>query len=143
MRFRVGFTLSVALLFAQGCVSPQDPMGHRDALKDAQKRYTDLIRWHDTDRAAEYVDPELREKFLAHAADLETLEISDYELGQIEYADDDTTAHVQVTYRGYSLTQFVERKIHVTQEWHRISGNDWRVHPDIDTVVAQLRGTPR
>jgi hypothetical protein len=143
MRFRCALALSVALLLAQGCVSPHDPMGHRDALKDAQKHYTNLIRWGDAHRAVEFVDPDLRDKFLAHAADLEDVAISDVEIGEIEYADEDTTAHVDVTYRGYSLSQFVERKIHVTQEWHRISGNDWRVHPDIDTVVAQLRGTPR
>jgi hypothetical protein len=143
MLHRVGLALSLTLLLSQGCVSPKDPMGHRDALKDAQKHYTNLIRWGDAEHAAEFVDPELRDKFLAHAEDLETLSISDYEVGEIEYADDDTTARVQVTYRGYSLTQFVERKVRVTQEWRRVSGNDWRVHPDIDAVVAQIRGTPR
>jgi hypothetical protein len=142
MRIRCALALSLALLLAQGCMSPRDPMGHRDALKDAQKRYTNLIRWRDAERAVEFVDPELRDKFLANAAELENLEISDYELGEIQYADDDTTARIEVTYRGYSLNQFVERKVRVIQEWHRVSGNDWRVHPDIDAVVAQLRGTP-
>jgi hypothetical protein len=131
------------LLLAAGCVSPSDPLGRRDALEDAQKRYTDLIRWGDAERAVKFVDPELREQFLAHAGDLESLAISDYDVGEITYGDDDRTAKVDVTYRGFSLKQLVERKVHVTQEWHRVDGNDWLVRPELEDVVAQLKGTPR
>ena len=128
------------LLLAAGCISPSDPLGHRDALEDAQKRYTNFIRWRDAAKAVQFVDADLRPKFLAQAAALETLEISDYEVGEIEYDDEENTARVEVTYRGYSLAHLIERKIHVTQEWRRSGNNDWRVRPDLDAVVAQLRG---
>jgi hypothetical protein len=133
----------LALLFALGCASASDPLGHRDALEVAQKRYTNLIRWRDAERAVQFVDPSLRDQFLAHAGELENLEISDYELGEIEYDEDGKTARVEVTYRGYALNQLIERKVRVTQEWHRASGNDWLVRPDLEAVVAQLRGAPR
>ena len=137
MRIRLVLCL---LLLTAGCIKPTDPLGHRDALTDAQKRYTNFIRWRDAEKAVQFVDPELQPKFLAHAAELENLEISDYEVGEIEYDDGEKTARVEVTYRGYSLTQLIERKIRVTQEWHRMGTNDWRVRPDLDAVVAQLRG---
>jgi hypothetical protein len=128
---------------ATGCMTViEDPLGHREALEDAQKRYTDLIRWRDAEKAAIYVDPELRKEFLAQAEVLETLEISDYEIGDLEFGEDDETATIDVTYRGYSLSHLIERKIRVTQEWHRDEDNTWLVSPDLDDVVAKLRGVP-
>jgi hypothetical protein len=137
MRIRLALCL---LLLATGCIKPNDPLGHRDALTDAQKRYTNFIRWRDAEKAVQFVDPELRKNFLAHAAELEDLEISDYEVGEIEYDEGEKKASVEVTYRGYSLSHLIERKIRVTQEWHRLGSNDWRVRPDLEAVVAQLRG---
>lgn len=137
---RVRWFALFALLLATSCVSPRDPLGHRDALSDAQKRYTNFIRWRDAEKAVQFVEPELRKEFLSHASALELLEISDWEVGEIDYDEDDLTARVEVTYRGYSLAHLVERKIRVTQEWHRSGANDWRVRPDLETVVAQLRG---
>ena len=135
---------ALAVAGSTGCMTALgDPLGHRDALAESQKRYTDLIRWRDAERAAIYVDPELREAFLAHAKELETLEISDYELGETEFGEDDETAKIDVTYRGYSLSHLIERKVRVTQEWHRDEGNTWLVRPDLEDVVAELRGLPR
>jgi hypothetical protein len=139
MRARLVLT-AAWLALAAGCVSPSDPLDHRGALEDAQKRYTNMIRWRDAAKAVQFVEPSLRDQFLAHAGELESLEISDYDLGEIVYGDDDKSATVEVTYRGYSLSHLVERTIHVTQKWSRESGNDWHVSPDLETVVAQLRG---
>ena len=126
-----------------GCMTViEDPLGHRKDLEDVQKKYTDLIRWRDAEKAAIYVDPEMRNAFLAQAEELETLEISDYELGELEFGEGDETATIDVTYRGYSLSHLIERKIRVTQEWHRDDGNAWLVRPDLDDVVAKLRGVP-
>jgi len=142
---RTLFVLLAALLGLglAGCMTVTDPLGHRDALEDAQKRYTDLIRWRDAERAAIFVDPELRKDFLEQAEELENLEISDYELGDLEFGDGDETAKIDVTYRGYSLSHLIERKIRVTQEWHRNDENTWLVRPDLEDVVAKLRGEPR
>jgi hypothetical protein len=133
------FAASICLASA-GCISVADPLGHRDALEEAQKRYTDLIRWRDAERAAVFVEPELRKKFLEYAEALETLVISDYELGDLEFGEDDKTATISVTYRGYSLSHLIERKIRVTQEWHRNEEDSWLVRPDLEDVVAKLRG---
>jgi hypothetical protein len=142
MRSALLLLAGVVVLGTSGCMSVADPLGHRNALEDAQKRYTDLIRWRDAERAAIFVDPELRKEFLEHAKALETLEISDYELGDLEFGDGDETAKVDVTYRGYSLSHLIERKVRVTQEWHRNEGNTWLVRPDLEDVVAELRGLP-
>lgn len=143
MRSALLLLATVVVLGASGCMSVVDPLGHRDALEDAQKRYTDLIRWRDAERAAVFVDPELRKDFLEQAKALETLEISDYELGDLEFGQGDETAKIDVTYRGYSLSHLIERKVRVTQEWHRDEGNHWLVRPDLQDVVAELRGLPQ
>jgi hypothetical protein len=143
MRNLLFLLTAVCAFAATGCMTViEDPLGHREALEDAQKRYTDLIRWRDAEKAAIYVDPELRKEFLDQADELETLEISDYELGDLEFGEDDETATIEVTYRGFSLTHLVERKIRVTQKWHRDDDNAWLVRPDLDDVVAKLRGVP-
>jgi len=143
MGMRLGVRLGLAAtLLALGCISPDDPLGRRDALEEAQKRYTNMIRWGDAAKAVQFVEPSAREKFLANADALKKLAISDYELGEIKYDDDGATAHVEVTYRGYALAQLVEREIKVTQEWKREGGDDWRVQPDLDNVIAQLNGLP-
>jgi len=139
MRFA---TALLALVFAFGCATAKDPLDHRGALKDTQKRYINFIRWHDAERAAVFVVPTKRAAFLAAAKELETLEISDYELGEVEYGAQDMTASIDVMYRGYSLTHLIEHKVHVTQKWQRDEANDWKVDPDLENVVAQLRGEP-
>jgi hypothetical protein len=131
--------LLLCLGLAAGCVT-SDPLGHRDALEDAQRRYTNMIRWRDAEKAVQFVDPELREQFLAHAKALDLLDISDYDIGEIEYDEEDQSATVEVTYRGYSRAHLIEREVRVTQEWHRKEGNDWRVAPDLELVVAKLKG---
>jgi hypothetical protein len=143
MRTQLLLLSALCAIAATGCMTViEDPLGHREALEDAQKRYTDLIRWRDAEKAAVYVDPELRKAFLDQAEELETLEISDYELGDLVYGDNDQTAKIEVTYRGYSLSHLIERKVRVTQEWHLDDDNAWLVRPDLDDVVAKLRGLP-
>jgi hypothetical protein len=139
MRFAMAL---LALVVAVGCTSPTDPLDHRGALKDTQKRYTNFLRWRDAERAAQFVVPERRAKFLSLAKELENLEIGDYELGEVEYGADDMTASIDVTYRGYSLSHLIEHKVRVTQKWRRDDGNDWLIDPDLEEVVAQLRGEP-
>jgi hypothetical protein len=137
MRFAIAL---LAVACALGCQTAKDPFDHRGALVTAQKKYTNLIRWRDAERAAVFIVPERRARFLELAGNLELMEISDYELGEIEYGADDMTASVDVTYRGYSLAHLIERKIRVTQKWERDENDQWHVDPDLDVVVAKLRG---
>ena len=133
--------LAAALLFLAlaGCVSPTDPFGRQDALEDAQKKYTELIRWGDVEQAVAYVDPEQAESFLVLAGSMSNLRITDFEIGEIDFGHED--AHVTVIYRGYSVTEFVERSAREKQEWHRDGmDNEWRVRSDFHDVVATLQG---
>jgi hypothetical protein len=136
MRFWIA---ALAACLALGCSTVDDTLAHRDDLEEAQKRYTQLIRWRDAERAARFVVPERRESFMELAKNLELIEISDYELGEFQFGDDDKTASIEVTYRGYMLNQLVERKIHVTQKWRRNDGEQWMIDPDLEYVVSELQ----
>jgi hypothetical protein len=89
-----------------------------------------------------FVIPAKRAAFLTAARELDTLEIGDYEIGEFEYGPEDMTASIDVVYRGYSLTRLIETTVHVTQKWKRDENNDWKIDPDLEDVVAQLRGEP-
>ncbi len=136
----VAFLLAIALAsLPVACISPGDPWAHGDALKEAQRRYTEAIRWGDIDKAARFVDPGLRDNFLALADDFEAVRITDYEIGDLDI-DPDTlaSAEVDVTYRGYALNELVERRVNDRQIWYREGGNDWRVRPELALLIEHL-----
>jgi hypothetical protein len=129
----------LCLTLGAACVSPTDPLGREDALQEAQKKYTELIRWGDVQRAGMYVDPELRESFLELADSMADLRFTDFEIGEIDFDHD--TATVSVTYRGYRVSEFVERSASEVQQWHRDGlKNDWLVRPELHDVVAAIEG---
>lgn len=123
-----------------GCVSPTDPLDRRGDLEKAQRRYTELIRWGEVEKASRFVDPELVDEFLALAGTMGNLRITDFETGEIQFADD--AAVVAVTYRGYAVSEFIERTAREEQDWYRDGGltDPWRVRPQLRRVVATLRG---
>jgi len=133
-------------LLALGCVTPSDPWAHVEALEDSQKRYTEAIRWGDLERAATYVDPEMRDDFLAMAEAFEDIRITDYEIGDVEMEDEEKrSAQVDVTYQGYALPFFVEHKIRDRQVWRRVEtlgDHRWQVQPELEPVIVGL-GAPR
>lgn len=138
-----GLALALALLCLSGlpgCVSPHDPLGREDALEDAQKRYTDFVRWGELEKAGIFVDPELRADFLALAGDYDALRITDSETHEIVFGDDG--ASVTVAYKGYLLSTLVERTAYEQQQWYREEGlaNVWYVRPQLDAVLDALRG---
>lgn len=122
------------------CVSPTDPLGRQDALEEAQQRYTDLVRWGELEKASQFVAPELRGPYVALAKDFEGLRITNFEISDIVYGDDD--ARVTVFYEGYVVAQLVERSAREQQEWYREEGlkNVWRVRPQLDQVMDTLHG---
>jgi len=123
-----------------GCVSPSDPLGREDALEEAQKRYTDFVRWGELEKAGMFVDPEMRDEFLGLARQYEALRITDSETSEIVFGDDDAT--VTVTYKGYLMTTLVEHTAHEEQAWYRKEGlkNTWYVRPQLGAVLDTLRG---
>jgi hypothetical protein len=133
--------IAVIALGCAACVSPSDPWERGEALKQTQKRYTEALRWGDLEKASRYVDPEMRNDFLALSDAFENVKITDYEIGELDL-DTDTLAkaEVDVTYRGYALPQYVEKRVKDHQVWYRDeeSGNEWRVRPELATLLADI-----
>lgn len=125
-----------------GCVSPTDPLGRQDALEETQRRYTELVRWGELEKASTFVDPELQADFMALEQDYDALRITDFEISEIVYEEEG--ASVTVSYEGYLMTTLIERSAREEQQWYREEGlgNVWRVRPQLDAVLAALRGSP-
>lgn len=138
---RTALLLALVGSLLAGCVSPTDPWGREDALEEAQRKYTELIRWGDVERAAQYVVPDQRDAFLRLAASMAHLRITDYEIGEIEFGE--ASASVTVVYHGYEVAQLLERSGREHQEWVREGiDNTWQVRPQLQRVVHALEGLP-
>jgi hypothetical protein len=133
---------ALLLVGPTGCITWFiDPMGHRAAFDDIQRQYTQALRWGEIERASAFVEPDLREAFLEQQPIFDAMRITDFSIGEVDYQSD--TAKVTVTYEGYSLESFVERKIREDQSWHRESGsNRWLVRSDV-TAFARGFGEAR
>jgi hypothetical protein len=131
----------LAIVGSTSCVSLSDPWERGRALEQAQKHYTDAIRWGDIAGASRYVDPELRPGFLAYAEAFESIRITDYEIGEL---DIDTeafeSASVDVTYRGYVMPHYIEQRVLDHQTWYRdVEGSDaWLIRPEIASLLDGL-----
>ena len=133
---------ALALLAGAGCASSlADPTGRLTALENAQRRYTQLIRWGEIRRAAAYVEPDLVEEFLSYEPFFEKIRITDTEAEEVTLDPSEDTASVDVTYRAYSLATFQEKQILETQEWTRHDGlkNNWLVRPQIAEIVGAFQ----
>ena len=141
MRTTRGLLLCLLLLVGPtGCITWFiDPMGYRAAFDVIQRQYTQAIRWGEIERASTYVEPSLREAFLAQQPAFENLRITDFTIGEVDYRND--AAQVTVSYEGYSLDSFVERKIREEQRWHR-EGSNWVVRTDV-TAFTKGSGEAR
>lgn len=128
-------------LLSLGCLGSlsTDPMGRKYSLENAQRRYTDAIRWGQFDKAAVFVEPEVLEEFHSFADAFGRIRITDYEIGRIVLDEEKKNATVHVTYHGYRDGAFVEKPLREVQEWVRKSGNDWWVRPQISSLVDPLR----
>ncbi len=114
-----------------GCTAFGDPLGRERALAEAQLRYTQQVRWGNLDAASEFVEPALREEFLGQQPAFETIRITEFEIGRIDYGEDRESATVRVTYRAYSLASLQEQRIEERQRWVRPGGNTWFVRPEL------------
>lgn len=140
--------LLVLPLFASGCVAPlfiemfKDPYGRHDSLVRAQREYTNALRWNTPDIATDFVHPELRAQFIEHTQKFKEIRVTDFEIGKIQWGEDQATAKIVVTYHAYSMSSMVEKEIRETQEWERLSenANDWVVRPKIDHLIDSVAG---
>lgn len=135
--------LTLPLVLASGCAVfvdlVTDPMGRKAALNRNQRDYTKYVRWGDIEGAARFVHPEVREAFLALAGDFEGIRVTDFEVGEVTYAEGESVARVRVTYTAYSMESMIEKEIKEVQEWERIgAGNTWFVRPKLEGLVEQV-----
>ena len=135
--------LSFALLAMLGCAS--NPFGDSDkqiALKDAQRKYTELVRWGEIESASVYVDPAITGDYLDTAQLFEDIRFTDFESGALQFGEGSNTATVNVVYHAYSTKTLVEKTFSERQEWYREAGadNDWRVRPNLAAMASKLNG---
>jgi hypothetical protein len=145
MRYRLTLLLvMLPLLFCSGCVAVfaeifTDPMGYKASFASAQREYTKLLRWSDVGAAARFVHPEMREQFLSYGDEFANIRVTDFEVGNVSFGEDEATATIHVTYHAYSMTSMIEKRIQETQEWERLEAdNEWVVRPKLEGLVAQL-----
>jgi hypothetical protein len=133
------FTILLLLTSLVACQSITDPLGRQEALEDAQRRYTDFVRWGDLGRASRYLEPEARAAFLRNVAQLEHIRVTDFDVEDLEY-DGEDEVHLIVTYYGFSLLTAVEGRFREHQHWTRNPGlkNRWTVKTDLDQVLASV-----
>ncbi len=136
--------LSFALLAMLGCAS--NLFGDSDkqiALEDAQRRYTELVRWGEIEGASAYVDPAVATDYLNIAERFRDIRFSDFETGALQFGEGSNTATVDVVYHAYSIRTLVEKRIREHQEWYReaSAANAWRVRPNLDAIASELNGS--
>ena len=125
--------LALGALSSLGCsfgeIYVTDPLLREVALSDQQKHYSSLIRWSAFNKAAKYVQPELRDEFLKVAPPLKEFRFTDFESQPIEI-DESGECTVEVTYYGYRMDSPFEVQVRETQHWKRNGiTNQWHVSP--------------
>jgi len=130
-----GFSCLLALALTVGsigCFSLTDPLGRESSLESIQREYTKLVRWGEIERASLYVDPALRQEFLAFVDDFESIRVTDFEIGTIRF-EDSGQAFVTVEYHAFAPRMAMEIPIKEKQLWYREDiTNRWRVRPELD-----------
>lgn len=126
-RLRHAFVFALATsALATGCASVSDKMV---VFQDTQRRYTQLVRFTDYEKAGRYVVPEDRRAYRERTGALGDLRFSDYDIEDVQADGDSATARVQyVGYRSSSpiVVTYVEE-----QEWRFESGT-WQVRSVIE-----------
>ena len=144
MRLAVEPLLGFALLATLGCASSFfDFTGKESTLEDAQRRYTELVRWGEIEGASAYVDPAVAGDYLDAAELLRDIRFTNFESGPLQFAEDSDTATVDVVYHAYSTRTLVEKRIRERQEWYREPSvaNAWRVRPNLAAIASELNGS--
>ena len=144
MRLAGVWLLGFALLATLGCLGGSlDFSGNEYALEEAQRRYTELVRWGEIEGASAYVDPAVATDYLNIAERFRDIRFSDFETGALQFGEGSNTATVDVVYHAYSIRTLVEKRIREHQEWYReaSAANAWRVRPNLDAIASELNGS--
>jgi hypothetical protein len=110
-----------------------------DEFEDAQRRYTQLIRWAEFGEASNYVDPARRDQFFVTVEALAEVRFTDYAVRFKEVSPARDSATVHVTYRAYRLSSMVETQFEERQEWSREwTTGHWLVRSEFVEQHARL-----
>jgi hypothetical protein len=144
MRLAVGALLGFAFFAALGCASSLfDSIAKEKSLEETQSRYTELVRWGETEGASAFVDPAIIAEFLVTAERFQDIRFTDFESGPLQFGEGSETATVNVVYHAYSTKTMVEKKFRERQEWYReeSADDDWRVRSDLAVIANELSGS--
>jgi len=127
LRPRMGLVVLALILgtSALGCATMADPavMFH-----ETQRRYTQLMRFTDYERAGRFVAPDELAAFRAQTAALGDLHFTDYEMREVENLG--KTATAEVRYVGYRASDPIVVTYVEEQQWERV-GTNWVVRPKL------------
>jgi hypothetical protein len=133
-----GTALALSLALA-ACTS----LGRFDRANDfeeAQKRFTQLVRWGQISKASEWVAPDQRAEFLTLAPEFTDVRFTDYEILDVKLADDARSATAEVRYLGYLVPSYLERSVDLTQQWSCEAGSGWQVRLETARIRGALAG---
>lgn len=137
------FTLGLAVSLT-GCVylhnlSNMDWAGHRRRLTETQLKYVHFLRWGEYEAASMLVEADLREEFLDEIRPFSTVRLSDYEVLETEFNQDDTEATIRVSFSAYHMHRLIEHRWMETHVWVRDAKNHkWHVKPDMEKIRVAL-----
>ena len=125
---------------AFGEFRPGDPFQREYSLEEAQKAYSDSIRWGRFEDASAFFDPESRKDFLAVLPQLKAVRFSDWEAKHWELDEELRETTIEVTYKAHSSLMPIETEVFETQKWTRTGrGNAWSLRSsfrDLDRLAA-------
>lgn len=130
----LALALAMAVAATFGCafgeVNLKDPFDRKYTLGEAQHQYTEYVRWSEFQRAASYLDADIKTDFLRRAPSKRKVRFTDYETGHLEIDPETGTATVDVTYFVYRPEYPLEVEVVETQHWERDGvTNNWKVLP--------------
>lgn len=136
---------SFVLLAQFGCAfgefRPDDPFKRQYSLEQAQKRYSDLVRWSKFDEASLFVAVDDRAAFQNRMPDFREVRFTEHETAPWKLDEEMREVVIEVTYRGYSMRTPIEVEVHEKQTWTREGkGNEWTVaseFKDLDRLAKQ------
>jgi len=135
---RKAWVVLAALVWLGSSACALDPFGRERSLEQSQRRYTELVRWGQLERASAFVDPEQRDEYLKNAAAFDTIRVTDFESGQLEFDPERSSATAIVVYHAYSKSTLLEKRIRENQQWYRDEtlANQWHVRPELRQIIA-------
>jgi hypothetical protein len=86
-----------------------------------QRKYTQMVRWAQFERAADFVDPEVIPEYRAQAAAMSSVRFTDYQIREVG-PEEDGRILAKVTYFAYLRSQPVAVAFDEEQEWSQSVG---------------------